>query len=154
MRKQRFNDADRNRGWPALLRYQARHSDGAVDGKPAVSTDVTHARKMLTLLAGTTHLVITGVCVAKASANFLKSSRSMSAVKMRFLTPGELDRYLAGGEWQNKAGGYGIQGHAAVFVEELRGSYSGVVGLPLFETAALLARAGLGFWLTARAYHL
>jgi septum formation protein len=74
-----------------------------------------------------------------------------SEVRFRTTTQAERLAYCATGEPFDKAGGYGIQGHAAVFVEELRGSYSNVVGLPLFETAALLARAGLRFWLTTRA---
>ena len=61
----------------------------------------------------------------------------------RRLAPAEVEAYLAGGEWRGKAGGYAIQGHAARFVSFLSGSYSNVVGLPLFETAALLAAAGL-----------
>jgi septum formation protein len=72
-------------------------------------------------------------------------------VRFRATTAGERLAYCATGEPFDKAGGYGIQGHAAVFVESLRGSYSGVVGLPLFETAQLLARCGLPVWLTARA---
>ena len=69
----------------------------------------------------------------------------------RSLTAAERLAYCRTGEPFDKAGGYGIQGHAAVFIQEIRGSYSGVVGLPLFETAALLARCGIGFWLTSRA---
>jgi septum formation protein len=77
----------------------------------------------------------------------------LSASEVRFRATTRLERlqYCATGEPFDKAGGYGIQGHAAVFIEELRGSYSGVVGLPLFETAALLTHCGLDFWLTARA---
>jgi septum formation protein len=73
-------------------------------------------------------------------------------VRFRATTAAERLAYCATGEPFDKAGGYGIQGHAAVLVEELNGSYSGVVGLPLFETAALLERCGVQFWLNARAY--
>jgi septum formation protein len=76
---------------------------------------------------------------------------SASEVRFRATTAAERLAYCSTGEPFDKAGGYGIQGQAAVFVEELHGSYSGVMGLPLFETAALLARCGLTFWLTARA---
>ena len=72
-------------------------------------------------------------------------------MRFRPTTPAERRAYCATGEPFDKAGGYGIQGHAAVFVEYLRGSYSSVVGLPLYETAVLLARHGVSFWLPAEA---
>jgi septum formation protein len=121
--------------------------DGEVLGKPR---DATEASVMLERLSGRTHRVLTAVAL-RAGAS-LATRLSASEVRGRGTTAAERLAYCATGEPFDKAGGYGIQGHAAVFVEELRGSYSGVVGLPLFETAALLARADLGFWLTARAY--
>ena len=66
-----------------------------------------------------------------------------TVVAFKRLDAGEFEAYVAGGEWQGKAGGYAIQGHAAVFVKRINGSYSNVVGLPLFETAAMLR--GLGY---------
>ncbi len=120
--------------------------DGAVLGKPQHTAE---ADSMLRRLSGRVHQVLTALSLRYGDERVTL----LSASEVRFRTTTEAERlaYCATGEPFDKAGGYGIQGHAAVFVEELRGSYSGVVGLPLFETAALLARAGLGFWLTARA---
>jgi septum formation protein len=115
-------------------------------GKPA---DVAEAAAMLERLSGRSHRVLTAV--ALDCGGQVESRYSDSEVRFRATTAAERLAYCATGEPLDKAGGYGIQGHAAVFVESLQGSYSGVVGLPLFETAALLARAGVGFWLTARA---
>jgi septum formation protein len=120
--------------------------DAAVLGKPA---DAVEAVAMLERLSGCTHRVLTAVAVRHAAG--LDSRLSESEVRFRPTTAAERLAYCATGEPFDKAGGYGIQGHAAVFVESLKGSYSGVVGLPLFETAALLARCGVDFWLTARA---
>lgn len=108
-------------------------------GKP---DDAEHARKMLQLLSGTTHLVITGVAVAHAAEKLLRSGRAMSAVRMRFLTPVEIDRYVAGGQWEGKAGGYGIQDHDP-FVTNQAGSATNIVGLPMRLTKQLLAEAGI-----------
>jgi septum formation protein len=115
-------------------------------GKP---TDAAEAGAMLERLSGRSHRVLTAV--ALDCGGQVESLRSDSEVRFRATTAAERVAYCATGEPLDKAGGYGIQGHAAVFVASLQGSYSGVVGLPLFETAALLARAGVGFWLTARA---
>lgn len=108
-------------------------------GKPR---DAQHARQMLQLLSGTTHLVITGVCASHVEANFFRSTRVISAVKMRGMTPGEIDRYVAGGDWQGKAGGYGIQDRDP-FVTRQSGSRSNIVGLPMAATRAILAEAGV-----------
>ena len=121
--------------------------DGAVLGKPG---DAAEASAMLERLSGRAHRVLTAVALRHAAG--LDSRLSESEVRFRPTTPDERLAYCATGEPFDKAGGYGIQGHAAVFVESLKGSYSGVVGLPLFETAALLARRGVDFWLTARAH--
>jgi septum formation protein len=120
--------------------------DGTILGKPG---DAAEAVDMLERLSGRTHRVLTAVALRDGAG--LETRLSASEVRFRATTHPERLAYCATGEPFDKAGGYGIQGQAAVFVEEVRGSYSGVVGLPLFETAALLARAGLGFWLTARA---
>ena len=120
--------------------------DGAVLGKPET---VAEAAAMLERLSARTHCVLTAVAVRHAAG--VETRLSASEVRFRATTSAERLAYCATGEPFDKAGGYGIQGHAAVFVEELRGSYSGVVGLPLFETAELLARCGINFWLTARA---
>jgi septum formation protein len=95
---------------------------------------------MLTRLSGRTHEVSTAVAVfwnGEESAEI-----ATSAVSFRALSREEIDRYVATGEPADKAGAYAIQGRAAAFVARLEGSYSGVMGLPLFETAALLARIG------------
>jgi septum formation protein len=115
-------------------------------GKPA---DADGARAMLERLSGRSHRVLTAV--ALDCDGRVESLRSDSEVRFRATTVAERLAYCSTREPFDKAGGYGIQGQAAVFVESLQGSYSGVVGLPLFETAALLTRAGVGFWLTARA---
>ena len=108
-------------------------------GKP---NDAAHAKKMLQLLAGTTHIVVTGVCVMRHNPEFFKSARVMSAVKMRFLTPSEIDRYVASNEWQGKAGGYGIQDKDP-FVVRQSGSHTNIVGLPMTMTRKLLEEAGI-----------
>lgn len=121
--------------------------DGEVLDKPH---DGAEAATMLERLSGRTHRVLTAVAVRHVGG--LETRLCDSEVRFRATTHEERLAYCATGEPFDKAGGYGIQGHAAVFVEELKGSYSGVVGLPLFETASLLAYCGVGFWLTARAY--
>ncbi len=108
-------------------------------GKPS---DANAARRMIALLSGTTHIVITGVCVIHATANFTRTARSMSAVRMRVLTPTEIEKYVAGGAWQGKAGGYGIQ-DPDPFVIRQAGSHSNIVGLPMKLTQQLLAEAGV-----------
>ena len=116
--------------------------DGDILGKPA---DTQQATQFLQRLSGRTHEVQTAVALAVASGRTsnLWSSLCVSRVTMRVLDAGEIARYCASGEPFDKAGGYAIQGRAAIFIDRLEGSYSGVVGLPLAETAALLARAGV-----------
>jgi septum formation protein len=120
--------------------------DREVLGKPQTPGE---AAAMLERLSGRTHRVLTAVALRHAGG--LDSRLSDSEVRFRATTADERLAYCSTGEPFDKAGGYGIQGHAAVFVEELKGSYSGVVGLPLFETAALLTRCGIPLWVTARA---
>lgn len=108
-------------------------------GKP---TDVAHARKMLELLSGTTHLVITGVCVIHSAGKVVRSARVMSAVRMRLLAPREIDAYVATGLWEGKAGGYGIQDQDP-FVVRQSGSRTNIVGLPMSATRQFLAEAGI-----------
>jgi septum formation protein len=116
--------------------------DGEILGKPA---DGTEAAAFLRRLAGRTHEVRTFVALASGSPARLELLSAVSVSKVRFapLTERQVERYCAGGEPYDKAGGYAIQGMAAVFVEHLEGSYSGVMGLPLFETAQLLRQAGI-----------
>lgn len=103
--------------------------------------DAATARQCLTLLSGRRHRVFTGVCLIGADGR--EWTRVVqTAVIFRSLAPDEIDAYIVSGEWQGKAGGYGIQGLAAIFVRELIGSHSNVVGLPLHEVAGLLRAAG------------
>jgi septum formation protein len=106
-------------------------------GKPA---DRESGVRMLTRLGGVTHEVYTGVAVAQGPRCVTALSRS--EVRFRPVTRAEATAYWATGEPRDKAGGYAIQGLGAVFVECLRGSYSGVMGLPLFESARLLESFG------------
>jgi septum formation protein len=118
--------------------------DGTTLGKPK---DATEAARYLTLLAGRTHEVLTAVALALpgGGTSALWSRLSSSTVSLRPIDAAEVARYAATGEPLDKAGGYAIQGRAAIFVDKIEGSYSGIVGLPLAETAALLARAGIRF---------
>ena len=109
--------------------------DNRILGKPADRND---AAAMLAALSGHTHEVLTAVALKQA--DWLESSLSVSEVRFKRLTEQEIEQYVATGEADDKAGAYAIQGHAALFVMELRGSYSGVMGLPLYETGQLLER--------------
>ena len=126
---------------PVLAADTAVVLDERVLGKPA---DEVEAEAMLAALSGRTHRVLTAVALRCGDA--AESSLSSSEVRFRATTRDERAAYCRSGEPLDKAGGYGIQGRAAMFVEHLAGSYSGVVGLPLFETAALLARCGVVLW--------
>ncbi len=112
--------------------------DGEVLGKPR---DRGEALAMLARLSGRTHEVVTGVALATTAGVFTRVS--LSRVGFRELDEGEMACYWASGEPADKAGAYGIQGLGAVFVTRIEGSYSGVVGLPLFETAEMLRGAGI-----------
>jgi septum formation protein len=109
--------------------------DNRIFGKPA---NREHASEMLTALSGRSHDVLTAV--ALKSDDWLESVVSRSEVRFKALTPAEIAAYVESGECDDKAGAYAIQGRAGRFVVELRGSYSGVVGLPLYETAQLLEK--------------
>lgn len=100
------------------------------------------ARTCLGLISGRRHRVITAVTVVDA-AGAVRSRAAMSEVTFKRLTLPEIDAYIDGGEWRGKAGGYAIQGSAAALVRAFAGSWSGVVGLPLYETRAMLAAAGI-----------
>jgi septum formation protein len=131
---------------PVLAADTAVVLDERVLGKPA---DQAEAEAMLAALSGRTHRVLTAV--ALRCGDTAETLLSSSEVTFRATTRDERAAYCRSGEPLDKAGGYGIQGRAAMFVEHLAGSYSGVVGLPLFETAALLARCGVALWDGARA---
>jgi septum formation protein len=108
-------------------------------GKPIDEKD---ARRMLYLLAGTTHIVITGVAIARPQPEPPLIARVMSAVRMKGLSRNEVERYLATNEWQGKAGGYGIQ-DADPFVARVAGCHTNIVGLPMTTTRKLLDEAGV-----------
>lgn len=115
--------------------------DDVIYGKPRDRED---GLAMLGRLSGRTHGVLTAVALADAHGVELRLS--VSTVRFRSLSPEECAAYWETGEPRDKAGGYAVQGGAAVFIESLSGSYSGVMGLPLFETAELLQAAGVPYW--------
>ncbi|KQX22660.1 septum formation inhibitor Maf [Sphingomonas sp. Root50] len=130
----------------------ARHPGRAVLGADTVvaagrrilpkTDDAAEARACLQLLSGRRHKVHSAVTLIDA-AGMARHRLSTSTVRFKRLTAAEIEAYLDGGDWRGKAGGYAIQGYAESWVAMLAGSHSGVMGLPLFETRALLAAAGL-----------
>ena len=110
-------------------------------GKPAGNAD---ARRMLRLLSGRTHRVITGVAVWRGSNGELISGRRTTSVKFSRLTERQIKDYVATGEPMDVAGAYAIQGRGGVFIPHIAGSFSNVVGLPLDLTVELLSRVGVG----------
>lgn len=118
---------------PVLAADTTLELDGDIIGKP---TDTDDARDILRRLSGRSHRVLTAVAVSDGVR--IRSLISESEVRFRTLTESDIKHYVGSGEPMDKAGAYGIQGRAAMFVEEIRGSYSGIMGLPLFETAQLL----------------
>ena len=110
---------------------------GTIYGKP---DDPAHAARMLAALAGHVHRVLTAVALQVGAKRV--SALSVSRVTFAAMTAAQIDAYVATGEPLGKAGAYGIQGRAAAYVEHLSGSYSGIMGLPMYETAQLLRAAG------------
>lgn len=118
--------------------------DGHILGKPA---DAKEARAMLAQLSGRSHIVLTSIAVHQAragqnSANHWQQTH-VSEVDFDILSPQMIEAYCATAEPYDKAGAYGIQGLGAMFIKQIRGSHSGIMGLPLFETTQLLRLAGL-----------
>ena len=111
--------------------------DNAILGKPR---DAAHARELLESLSGREHQVWTAVCVSLGGQTLEAAQRS--DVRFKELSVQEIAAYIASGEPLDKAGAYGIQGIGGVFVQHLAGSFTGVMGLPVFETIALLQRCG------------
>ena len=107
-------------------------------GKPA---DRDEAAAFMRLMSGRRHVVLTAIALRHGSHTALRLAETK--VRMRSIDPAALERYLDAGDWQGKAGGYAIQGAAAAFIPWLEGSFSAVVGLPLSETAAMLAAIGI-----------
>lgn len=118
--------------------------NGEILGKPA---DKSESKRMLRLLSGKTHQVMTSVTLAIPSENNteaeLHSALCVSDVSFKLLSEEDIIHYIASGECNDKAGSYAIQGRAAAFITHLSGSYSGVMGLPLYETSELLNKAGI-----------
>ncbi len=123
---------------PVLAADTAVVLKGRVFGKPQ---NLAYAKEMLHALSGQAHQVLTAV--ALAAQNGTQVRISTSTVCFRDISEHEICSYLVGDEAYDKAGGYAIQGKAAVFISEISGSYSGVMGLPLFETAQLLGAANI-----------
>jgi len=109
-------------------------------GKPV---DQAHAVRMLQRLSGQSHRVLTAVAVQKASQR--QATVSESWVRFAPMSAAQIRAYVTTGEPMGKAGAYGVQGRAAAHILQIRGSYSGIMGLPLFETAALLRKLGVRF---------
>jgi septum formation protein len=136
-------------GWGLIVTHSLPHQpvlaadttvvlDNEIIGKP---DNARHARSMLRRLSGKTHQVLTAIAVAYEDR--IESTLSASTVEFRSLGNGEISRYVRSGEPLDKAGAYAIQGRAAVFVRAMNGSYSGIVGLPLHETAEVLRNFGI-----------
>ncbi len=115
--------------------------DSIILGKPQDADDAT---RMLSMLSGSTHQVLTAVVVSDGTE--CQSLLSKTEVRFRTISIKECQTYWQTGEPQDKAGAYAIQGYGAVFVESIRGSYSGVVGLPIAETTQLLQQFNIPIW--------
>lgn len=143
---QRVSRAKAEHGWrivewrkmrpnPVLAADTTLEFAGEIIGKPSDRED---ARRILRRLSGQTHRVLTAVAVAFEAR--IESALSISEVHFAPLDADEMERYVDSGEPMDKAGAYGIQGHAGLFIKHLTGSYTGVMGLPLYETGVLLRR--------------
>ncbi|MCW8888841.1 MAG: Maf family nucleotide pyrophosphatase [Gammaproteobacteria bacterium] len=128
-----------SRGLPVLGADTSVIIGDEVLGKPR---DYEHFHQMMVKLSGTTHQVMTAVALIPPDAEPM-SALSVSNVSFRHLQGSEIEAYWQSGEPVDKAGSYAIQGLGAIFIENMAGSYSGVMGLPLFETAQLLNRVGI-----------
>ncbi|MEK6684919.1 MAG: Maf family protein [Pseudomonadota bacterium] len=112
--------------------------DGCILGKPR---DIEHAKEMLTALSGRSHQVLTAIGVGVKDT--VQVRLSTTTVRFREISEREIRNYLANNNILDKAGAYAVQGMAAAFIVEISGSYSGVMGLPLYETAQLLEEIGI-----------
>lgn len=121
------------RAWPVLAADTVVELDGEIYGKPR---DTAHAAAILRALSGRTHRVLTAVALAYQGR--CEARLSITEVEFAALDEGRIHRYLLSNEAYDKAGAYGIQGMAGAFVRRLDGSYTGVMGLPLYETVELL----------------
>lgn len=116
--------------------------DEHVLGKPVSRVE---AKDMLRLLSGRTHAVLTGMTLWNSVSDLERSACVETLVRFRAMTDEEMDWYLDGGEYSDKAGAYGIQGKAAIFIESITGEYTNVMGLPLCELGRLLREMGVTF---------
>lgn len=114
--------------------------DGCILGKPESLED---SRSMLRRLSGRSHQVITSLCLCNINFDHVATECVVSDVNFRYISDVEVDQYWKTNEPKDKAGSYGIQGLGSIFVRSMSGSYSAVVGLPLYETAELLAQFGI-----------
>lgn len=135
---------DRGEALPVLAADTTVVLGGVTYGKPA---DRAEGLAMLEALSGRSHEVLTAVALATAGSVRLRVSAS--TVRFRQMSRPAMEAYWETGEPRDKAGGYAIQGYGAVFIAALSGSYSGVMGLPLLETAELLEEAGIRYWVGA-----
>jgi septum formation protein len=126
---------------PILAADTTLEVDGQIIGKPA---DAENAAAILRRLSGRSHRVLTGVAVTFEGRT--ETALSVSEVRFRALEAAEIRGYVESGEPMDKAGAYGIQGRAGLFVEHIEGSYTGIMGLPLYETGRLLERFGYSFF--------
>lgn len=126
---------------PVLAADTAVIIDQTILGKP---NDAAHARAMLQRLSGRAHQVLTGLVLRQGDQSW--HAVSTTTVHFRDLSEAEIDAYWHSGEPCDKAGAYAIQGLGAVFIRQIEGSFSGVMGLPLFETAQLLREVGIAQW--------
>jgi septum formation protein len=133
-----WRDSRRLLDLPVLAADTTVVCEGSVLGKPA---SLAEAREMLGLLSARTHQVLTAIAVRQGEQ--VQKTVVSTEVSFRKLTLAEIDAYWSSGEPRDKAGAYGIQGEAALFVQRVSGSYSNVVGLPLFETAQMLELFGI-----------
>jgi septum formation protein len=117
--------------------------DGAILGKPR---DAQHACRMLAALSGSEHEVLTAVALAWPAQGQWQRAAALSRSRVRFasLSQAEIERYVASGEPMGKAGAYAVQGLASRYIVQIHGSYSGIMGLPLYETASLLSQVASG----------
>jgi septum formation protein len=122
---------------PVLAADTTLDLDGEIIGKPKDEADAT---AILTRLSGRSHRVLTAIAMARDE--LVEHRLSVSEVRFRPVSADEIRRYVQSGEPMDKAGAYGIQGRAAMFIEDIKGSHSGIVGLPLCETALLLREFG------------
>ena len=114
--------------------------DGEMLGKPGTPGE---AKKMLGMLSGRTHKVITGFAIVKGDEGVIVNDTVESSVIFKDISRDEIDWYTGTSEPYDKAGGYAVQGKAAFFIKEIRGSYTNVIGLPLCEVVTALKKAGV-----------